>query len=293
MPADMYGEGTDRVPFSFDSARKYKRVRPRCVNSGMIMGSMGALRDVLYRCREKVDAVVVDGRQLWSDQALFAEVIGEQEMWRKWARALEASWDGGESHNDLLSLSPDIRAVAQGALDGRRFEFGIGLDYNFTTMPPTCSSEEDGAFVRLNNAEELRAESAKAGVDVRLHGIPELDESWGDVPLYSDLFFGTTPVAIHHNAYVGGLKSWRLKHWWDRMWFHGQLRDLVTRRLREQPKPLANTDGLVYWAPKESKVTVFENGLKPIEWDGACQKGKTKWYDEVFGDNKGPLQTSI
>ncbi|KAJ3502083.1 hypothetical protein NM208_g16801 [Fusarium decemcellulare] len=56
MPKDMYGEGTDEIPWSLDPARKYKKVRPRCVNSGLIMGSMGALRDTLRRCKEKVDA---------------------------------------------------------------------------------------------------------------------------------------------------------------------------------------------------------------------------------------------
>ncbi|KAH6885289.1 hypothetical protein B0T10DRAFT_492366 [Thelonectria olida] len=323
MPKDMYGEGTDQVPFSFDSARKFKNVRPRCVNSGMIMGTMGALRDVLRRARDKVDAVVMDGRQLWSDQALFAEIIGEQEMWRKWAKHLESSWDGGVSHNDLSSLSPEISNIARAALDGRRFDFGIGLDYNFTTMPPTCSAEEDGAFVHINDAASLRAESTKAGVrgDVRIRGIPHelnndedallADVKWGDVPLYSDLFFGSTPVAIHHNAYVGGLKPWRLKHWWDKMWYYPQLRDLVIRRLGKQDgerKPLARIDSeeegeIVYWAPREDEerktVRVFEpskkegekHNLRPIEWDSVCQrKGKAEWYDELFGDNKGPLE---
>ncbi|KAL6404982.1 hypothetical protein AUP68_11821 [Ilyonectria robusta] len=322
MPADMYGDGTDQVPFSFDSARKYKKVRPRCVNSGMIMGTMGGLRDALRRCKDKVDRVAMDGRQLWSDQALFAEVIGDQELWRKWARHLGSSWDGKVAHNDVSSLSPEVGPIAAAALRGRRFEFGIGLDYNFTTIPPTCSAEEDGAFVKIDDENAVKAESAKAGVpgDVRVRGIPkELPDSgtqdallaglkWGQLPLYTDFFFGTTPVGIHHNAYVGGLKPWRLKHWWDKMWYYPRLRELVTQRLRPakgNATPLAKIaspdgkDNIVYWAPREDQhkaVRVFEpsktpgDQFTPIGWDGVCQKGKSKkWYDELFGDGKGPL----
>ncbi|KPM36350.1 hypothetical protein AK830_g10223 [Neonectria ditissima] len=252
MPPDMYGAGTDSVPFSLDPARKYRKVRPRCVNSGMIMGTMGALRQALRRCRDKVDRVAMDGRQLWSDQALLAE--------------------------------------------------------------------EDGAFVKPGDAAAVERASAKAGVPgpVRVHGIPpELNRSdevpydaavaWGERPLYTDLFFGTTPVGIHHNAYVGGLKPWRLKHWWGKMWYHGQLRELVARRPRPGAMaPLAKIrsgeDIVTYWASREEEeqrkaVRVFGplrapgDQFTPIGWDEVCQKkGRAeKWYDELFGDGKGPL----
>ncbi|KAM5348969.1 hypothetical protein ACJ41O_008792 [Fusarium nematophilum] len=310
MRKDLYGEGTDSVPWSLDPARKYRKVRPRCVNSGLIMGSMGALRDALRRAKEKVDKVARKGRQLWSDQALIGEVIGDQEIWREWMRSLGSSWNG--SHSDAAaSPDPAVREIADAALLGRRFEFGIGLDYNFSTVPPTCSAEEDGSFVRLEDEAGVRAESDKAGVpEVRVRGVPpELrgirDEllskvDWGSVPLYTDFFFGVTPVGIHHNAYVDGLKGWRLERWWDRMWYHPQLRDLVAQRLKTgEPTPLAEIDGderIVYWPPREDrdrKVRVFtplkESKFEPIEWDGVCQKGSRKWYDELFGDGKGPL----
>lgn len=41
MPSNLYGEGTNQVlPLLFDPARKYRKIRPRCINSGMIMGTM-------------------------------------------------------------------------------------------------------------------------------------------------------------------------------------------------------------------------------------------------------------
>ncbi|RSM20705.1 hypothetical protein CDV31_000392 [Fusarium ambrosium] len=315
MPKDMYGEGTDVIPWSFDPARKYKKVRPRCVNSGLIMGSMGALRDALRRCKEKIGRVAMNGRQLWSDQALIGEVIGDQEIWREWVRHLASSWNGSIAHNDKTSLDVAVRSIADAALLGQRFEFGIGLDYNFTTAPPTCSAEEDGYFVNLSDIANVTSESEKAGVPgpPRINGPPpELRRSpdkilngtnWGSVPLYTDFFFGITPVGIHHNAYVNGLKGLRLRTWWDKMWYYPQLRDLIVQRLNdddESERPLAEVeDGIVYRADGHHKTArVFSprnpSGQRfiPIAWDGVCQSkasGKM-WYDELFGDEKGPLQ---
>ncbi|RGP64397.1 hypothetical protein FLONG3_9584 [Fusarium longipes] len=317
MPKDMYGDGTDKIPWSFDPARKYKKVRPRCVNSGLIMGSLGGLRDTLTRSKEKIDAVAMRGRQLWSDQALIGEVIGDQEIWREWVRHLGSSWNGSMAFDDRDALAHEVRTIADKALLGQRFEFSIGLDYNFTTAPPTCSSEEDGFFVHLLNETGILQESRKAGVPgpIRTNGIPpELrslndtllsSTNWGSISLYTDFFFGTTPVAIHHNAYIDGLKSSRLKGWWDKMWYHPQLRHLITQRLGSSAAaPLAELNDdvrgkIVYISPQEDKacrkVQVFsplDPNFTPIDWDAVCQKPGhgVPWHEELFRDGKGPLE---
>ncbi|TQV97755.1 hypothetical protein IF1G_03498 [Cordyceps javanica] len=341
MPEFMYGPGTDKVSGPlFDSARKYRKVRPRCVNSGMIMGTMGALRAALARSKEKIAEAERTGRQLWSDQALLGEVMGDQELWREWVRHLGSTWDGAVADGRPSSLHRDVVPIARAALrEGRGFEFGIGLDYGFSTIPPTCSAEEDGYFVRLNDHEQVEAESERAGVvdGVRVRGVPpELvpsatfspnsaaardaakyrdplrDIAWGDVPLYTDFFFGTTPVGIHHNAYVDNLKAWRVEHWWERMWFYPQLRRLVSSHLilpqsGSGVRPIVRIDGVaadgkevIYMPPAseshEKVVTVFEPArddrealFPPISWDGICQKGKKPWFEELFGDKIGPL----
>ncbi|EGX93062.1 hypothetical protein CCM_04434 [Cordyceps militaris CM01] len=346
MPEFMYGPGTDRIAGPLlDAARKYKKVRPRCVNSGMIMGTMGALRAALSRGKEKIAEAERTGRQLWSDQALFGDVMGDQELWREWMRHLGSTWDGAVAESAPSSLHRDVRPIVRAALQGKNFEFGIGLDYGFATIPPTCSAEEDGYFVRLNDHEQVEAESEKAGVvdGVRVRGVPsELaapnsnaassspssaarddddaatyrdplrDIAWGDVPLYTDFFFGTTPVGIHHNAYVDNLKAWRVEHWWERMWFYPQLRRLVSshlilpqtgsgvRPLVRMPALAADGTEVVYMPPAsethEKVVTVFEPAadggeatFSPISWDGICQKGKKPWFEELFGDKIGPL----
>jgi hypothetical protein len=319
MPTDFYGEGTDELtPPLWDSARKYRKIRPRCVNSGLIMGTMGAMRDSLRRCREKVEQVARDGRQLWSDQALFGEVIGDQEAWRTWVREMASTWDGSMAESVNSTSDEHVRRIAEEALGGVRFDFGIGLDYNFTTAPATCSAEEDGYFVKTSDTAAIKELSEKAGVPdgVRVEGVPpELSKSglekdrfqdvnWEDQSLYTDFFFGIAPVGIHHNAYIDGLKSWRLKNWWDKMWFYPRLRELVTDTLQsspDSPRPLARVDDgdkqVLYQADKGARVTNYSPGkdslparFDSMEWDEICQKGSRPWYNELFGDDKGPLR---
>lgn len=322
MREDLYGDATDTVlPLWFDPARRYMKLRPRCVNSGFIMGTAEALRDVMQRAKEKIDEVDRSGRQIWSDQALLGEIIGEQEMWRIFMREAASSWDGFSSNMPPSFSDPDIRRIGEAALSGERFEFGIGLDYNFTTIPPTCSAEEDAFFVILGDEQAVQSESSKAGVPgpVRVHGVPpELSRvpfhpegalhgiNWNSVPLFTDFYFGNTPVGIHHNAYINNSKATRLRDWWSKMWFYPRLRELLTANLRlgHEMRPLADMgirEGMaqetVYWKAAETwdSVTMWDpegdHGARFVEltWAELCQCGETPWTDELFGDGEGPL----
>ncbi|KAF5023453.1 hypothetical protein F66182_4498 [Fusarium sp. NRRL 66182] len=205
------------------------------------MGSMSSLRDALRRCREKVDSVAIKGRQLWSDQALIGEVIGEQEIWSEWIRHLGSSWSSSASRNGKEYLGHKVRNIADAALLGLRFEFGIGLDYSFTTAPQLVLLRKT-VTSSTSPSSPTYEKGLKRLVCLRIHGVPpELRDikgkllsktDWGSVPLYTNFFFGVTPVGIHRNACVDGLKGWRLKNWWDKMWYYPQLRHPVTQRLK-------------------------------------------------------------
>lgn len=279
-PHYMYGRGTDKVSSTPSyPAREFDKIQPRCVNNAMVIGTMGSLRDALIREKAKVETIAHRGRQLWSDQPLFGEVIGAQETWREWVRELGATWNGTTSENFLSKLARDVREIAKASMHGERFEYGIGLEDSFSTISPTCSAEDRGDFVRINDVQAVQEASVKAGVpyeEVRIRGVPgELSQKmvgpkqleaveWGDVPLYSDFYLGVTPVVIHHNAYPDGPKrKTRLVEWWSKMWFHAQLRNLVAHAMlpispRSIIRPLARVtlqaqtgEGEIrYWAPK-------------------------------------------
>ncbi|KAG6000663.1 hypothetical protein E4U54_001346 [Claviceps lovelessii] len=345
---DGFGKGTQRLLSSWSfldhmSSARNRKGTPRSTTSlggGMVMGTMGSLRDVLRRAKAKMETAVQRGRQTWSDQALLGEVLGEQEMWRAWMRELGATWNGTASQNDLSRLPCHVRTVAKASLAGDRFEYGIGLDDDrFSTMPPIADADTHayyGAFVRFNNGTALQEASTKArlvsdGGHDRLRGLPdELSQNnvgskyleavqWGDLPLYSDLYHGVTPVGLLFNKDDNSNKKnkgngIRLADWWTNMWFYPRLRNLVAHAMLAPSqdstiRPLARipagpADQIRYWAPKSNyrnpKVQIFSPGgtdnssggsYHAIEWEGICQSdGKTPWHEDIFGDGKGPWQ---
>lgn len=88
------------------------------------------------------------------------------------------------------------------------------------------------------------------------------------------------------------------------MWFYPMLRELVTYSLnirRDGEREILRMTGpvrdqIVYKNPQEEHVTVFKSGdetsqpnFETKSWEQVCQKGSTPWYDQLFGDDQGPL----
>ncbi|KPM34796.1 hypothetical protein AK830_g11766 [Neonectria ditissima] len=313
---DLYGEFTDVPPALREKMKnKHHDIRPKFFNSGTIMGPAGDLRRYLRRVQDRMDKTLSYHPKIWSDQGVFAEIFGEQEVWRTWLRDQRRK-KGAFPENGAIKMVRD------------QFEFHVGLDYSQQLFIPTVFEEWDGDIIRLNN-ETLIAEKSKAlGIDpVRLKGVPDdikasanplkkvlpQDErasaSWGDMPLYADFFSEAIPVAVHHNAHAGGIKL-RREWWWDRTWYFPYLRELAQLHL-EKPaelRPLGNysTAGgdAVYWPPGSDRLKrkprVFvadevKTGLPELEFEVLCrnkgedEKTEQRWYTEVFRDGKGGL----
>ncbi|KAI5468016.1 hypothetical protein BGZ63DRAFT_450055 [Mariannaea sp. PMI_226] len=310
LPSDVYGFFTDWPGL------KWKYTRPRYVNSGSFMGPVGDMRRYFHRVKETMDRDLKElgpKGELGGDQGIFAQVFGEQELWRQ--RIREEHW-----RNYQTSKEKEIRSQVQ-------FEYHVGLDYDQDLFYPTCYAEKDGYFVALDNYHAVEDESRKLGLQTsRIHGVPEdisesdqpfakltgetgLNRSWGDVALYTDLWTTSIPVALHHNAWRDGLKSRRVT-WWDKTWFFPYLRPLVEAHLHENKStPLATLparsgrlqvwpyDGkreqrepLLFGKDKLSKTWV----LRGAGWDDVCRNSnetmeeEEHWYEEVFRDEKGP-----
>ncbi|TWU70461.1 hypothetical protein ED733_000331 [Metarhizium rileyi] len=290
-PSDMYGDTTNKVLAKpSDSTPEFTNVQPRCINSDMTMGTMASLRDALIRARAKIDIVSHRGRQLCGDQGLLGEVVGEQEMWREWMRELGTTWNGTASESHLPRLPRDVRRVAESALKGERFEYGIGIDDSFSTITAACSaSETNHSFVKMNDQEAPETGPAKTGVPpgqvrgkaasaelVQVNVGPEHLSSidWRSLSLYADFHLGVVPVGIHHTTCANNPESTRPHQWWSKMWFYPQLRRLVAQAMlplgaKNPIQPLARTpaphegdQATKYWMPKSDlrnrMVKVFE-----------------------------------
>ncbi|KAH6896813.1 hypothetical protein B0T10DRAFT_475157 [Thelonectria olida] len=311
LPPNVYGFFTDFWKL------RWRFMRPRYVNSGSFMGPAGDMRKYFRRVKERMDADVgllgPDG-ELGGDQGIFAEVFGEQEVWRQRVR---------RQHDE----NDDWKDAAVVQLRDK-FEYHIGLDYAQDLFYPTCYAEDDGYFVSLDDSEAVEEESKRLGVwTPRIDGVPsdiqeakrpleilmgeiQTNHSWGHVPLYADVWTTAIPVALHHNAWKNGLKS-RRATWWDKTWYFPYLRHLL--HAHSQPNgtaPLATLPArneslrivaydekrkfrapLLFGQHKVKKTWV----LRASDWDTVCRndneaaEAERHWYDEVFRDRRGPL----
>ncbi|KAH0424287.1 hypothetical protein CcaCcLH18_11638 [Colletotrichum camelliae] len=300
---DLYGPHTD------EDSEQFHDVRPRYVNSGSFMGPVGDMRRLLRRAQEKVEEKRAAGINIFSDQGIFAEMFGEQELWRASKRKYHAS---GKIVQD-----------AELEIEADHFDYGIGLDYIQDLFTPTVFEEDDGEYVILSNATALQiAAEDRVIIPPRVYGVPEdmlgigtpLSEAgidtqadWADLPLYTDFWSTSVPAMVHHNAHRNGLKGQRLSEWWKKTWFFPHLRRLL--ELHSQPKslePLFKVSGqngakdLSFWAPASDaskrntrifdKEKLKEEGLPESDWDGLCIKeGHEDWWSEILQDDEGPL----
>ncbi|KAH7329623.1 hypothetical protein B0I35DRAFT_420585 [Stachybotrys elegans] len=297
---DLYGPETEK------NETKHRDHRPRYINGGVYIGPAGDMRRLFRRAVEKMESGLGRGVHLFSEQGIPGEVLGEQEVWRKWRR-----------QNDVTS------GDAMALMD-RDFEYHFGLDYAQglsvqTFWTDTDDGLFDGAFVTLNNQSEIDAHSKALGISpVRLHGLPDdikaasnpmlaidQDVAWGDMPLYADFFIESVPVIVHHN----GFKE-RRELWWDRPWYFQHLRRLLHPRLApsDPTQPLASVefagDRFSYWAPLAETTDrqprqmgeSAKERLATMKFQDVCHAPGEKadgadkhWWAEVFRDGQGPI----
>ncbi|KAF4439484.1 hypothetical protein F53441_12591 [Fusarium austroafricanum] len=310
LPDNVFGFFTDYT------VSRYKYVRPKYVNSGSFMGPAGDMRRYFQRVKDRMDQDLLEVRSnedLAGDQGIFAEIFGEQELWRRHMKK-----------DDFAGDNPSKEA-AKSARD--EFEYHVGLDYTQELFYPTCYSDYGGSFVSLDDPTSIAKKSSQAGVSPpRVAGVPNdisaaeapfaqlgdatQDHTWGDVALYVDFWTTSVPVAIHHNAWRNGLKA-RRSTWWDKTWYFPQLRNLLEAHMtanRTTPLASIKADGgnLKVWSygakDKGSASLLFGKNkhtkaweLRTTDWDTICKSSneadelESRWYDEVFRDGKGLL----
>ncbi|KAI1071525.1 hypothetical protein LB507_005053 [Fusarium sp. FIESC RH6] len=301
---DLYGPETDKN-------ETWNYYRPRWINGGVYIGPAGDLRRLFRRAYFTMENGIGRGIKMRSEQSLAAEVIVEQEMFRKWQRANK------------------VPKQAMADLMDDKLEYHIGLDYAQelsvqTQWAQDVQGRDNGAFVKLGNQSEIDEYSKERGIQpVRLQGIPEdilsapnpladivPGSNWTNMSLYADFFTESVPVILHHNG-VGPLKKHR-STWWDKPWYSEHLRTLLHKRMKatgEPEDPLATVldDGgrIRYWGvsaehesmyPREMKKSA-KNRLHKMKFSNICQYKKKKadpnapypdWWDEVFRDGEGP-----
>lgn len=300
LPSDIYGSLTDTD--TDDPVNPYLKYRPRYLNSGSIIGPIYLLKPMFERARAKAERSPGIG----SDQNIFAEIFGEQEFMRM--KQLDEEGQLTEPLQQLISANNFT--VVPAADRSQNFEFGIGIDYNMTLVQATVFSEDDTAWIRRGKREDLLV----AMDDLNIEKMPVLSHSndfetlydtgpltpyapyvdelklsdWTNVPLFTDIWTGVSPVAIHHNAHHHGLKARREEHW-NRTWYQPHLRALLDARIFAPVLPLAilEQDGQMkeFWSNivSNSGAEVGTTAFKT--WEELCNSENI--VNEIFRDGQG------
>lgn len=325
LPRDIFGPHTD-TDVGFEE-NPYLKFRPRYLNSGVIIGTVGAMRKMFMQA-EKLLRDDEREANLGSDQYVFGHILGDQSIWREAMRRDSLSEAQREAER-LIDTDPksrvnfpekhiqEVRAKAAKQEDGR-FEFGIGMDYESILGLPTVFSEHDTAWLKFHNKDQMRAAEQQLGITPEQSHLGELASDisgtdppfstlqgesappqqllWDDVDLFTNVWTGNVPAIIHHNAHRDNRKALRVT-WWDKFWAQKYARALFDAWIQQPIVPIAKSgpdkDSQKEWLPAER-----EKGGGRTPWMLRDEEWTREWiafedickdyHEEVFRDGKGP-----
>lgn len=297
LPEDIFGPDTDT---DVGDRNPYLKFRPRYLNSGVAVGTAGAMRllfaEALLRAKQDPN--------FGSDQNIFGAIFGDQEVYREVVRQRDVSLNThhhslhGDDARSGLIREQDLEAVRNMT---RSMEFGIGLDYEGSISLPTVFSEDDTEWVNLDDQAWLDFFNYKRNIDkahsklvlandiadtavpLTSNGTDGVEpKDWSQVPLFTNVPTGFTPAIIHHNAHRDGMKNLR-RTVWDKIWFQPYARVLMGQYMDTPLSALAVAGGREWRSSDEWKGGVRDDVGQWLPYQDVC--GGTE--DEVFRDGKG------
>ncbi|KAG9565889.1 hypothetical protein KCU71_g5058, partial [Aureobasidium melanogenum] len=301
---DIYGPETDT-----DIGNKknpYIKYRQRFLNSGVAIGTVGAMRKLFTEALVRAE----QDPNFGSDQKIFTQLFGEQEVAREALRRASTSpWKRLLRNIHSNERFGRYKKEHLDAVRGKDLEFGLGVDYESSIGLATVFAEDDTDWLTVSNQEQLEQADSVRGIKTsssRLKNIPEdiaqtvppfwtfehqplpREQSWSDVSLFTNVWTGIAPAVIHHNAHRDGMKSLREK-WWNRAWYQEHARILYNSHVIAPSGPLAISGGKQWWSPEDWKggARIYPQAGTNETWvryEEMCDGTE----DEVFRDGLGP-----
>ncbi|KAG8531723.1 uncharacterized protein KY384_003355 [Bacidia gigantensis] len=178
LPTDLYGADTDQDIDDGSERYLYARYRPRYLNSGVVMGNVGAMRSMFERAVAVQREGEKEGEIVESDQGVFSLIWGMQEFQR---RVIGEQWEMEKEEEGLggwrewkgrfvgkEGVESEMMGAPTGVLgkhpthkkprlwDDMNYEFGIGLDYWSELGQATVFANHDMEWVRFADKERLQ-----------------------------------------------------------------------------------------------------------------------------------------
>ncbi|THY04546.1 hypothetical protein D6D02_07932 [Aureobasidium pullulans] len=306
LPQDIYGPETDTD--IGDEKNPYIKFRQRFLNSGVAIGTVGAMRKLFTEAMVRAE----HDPNFGSDQKIFSQLFAEQEVAREALRQQSLSNSWWSRLTSSTYSDERIRRFKKEHLDavqGKDLEFGLGVDYESSIGLATVFAEDDTEWLTPSNKEELDQANAVRAIDTQKSRLGNVlkdvagtvppfwtferkplprEQTWSDVSLFTDVWTGIAPAVIHHNAHRDGMKSLR-EEWWDRIWFQEHARSLYDSHIVAPLGPVAISGGRQWWSSEDWKggARVDPQPLTNDTWiryEEMCDGTE----DEVFRDGGGP-----
>ncbi|RYO77850.1 hypothetical protein DL764_010175 [Monosporascus ibericus] len=304
LPDDVYGPRTDKNGDGFGTNRQ------RYLNAGTIMGHIGDVRKIFEAAVE-----IAKENQFKTDTEIFARIFGKQEYQRELIRLRhrdlsQKSWFSRlNPRGDITSPHPKRERPAMGPPP----DYGIGLDYYGEISQPAEYDEGDVAWVAHNSSQKIGKMAQRTGIPT---DVPEevqrstppfwtpdytgfvqapAEQDWSQVPLFTNLWTGVTPVAVRQSPAEGSKTNPVVSQTWNQSWFFPYLRQMLVAHSKAPRMPHAVVQGIdgrteEWWGPNDGRGGVFiETGSLPGEWQfwhGVC--GAEDVAKEALADGRGP-----
>ena len=294
LPRNLYGPKTDFT--RKDEEDEFRFFRPRYLNSGFVLGPIREARLLFARAAEIAHE---DPEVFGADQGIIAQIFGEQEYMREAGRTKNEA--GREAAMWKRGKVVDFKAEKN-----KNYEFGIGLDYNGALGIPTAHAENDSAWVAVNDKENLGKIAKGQGVteprvrrglqsDVAQLPNPFKDlgdtvpeeakaKSWGDVPLYTNLWTGVASASVHLNSLDKHDKKVMREESFGKMWFAPFARELFGQAAAALERSSASEHLVARHGKKEFYGTIPNEvvrergfGAETIDKDG--KRGWIRWTE--------------
>lgn len=314
LPNDIYGPETDTM--IENGLSEFQKYRQRFLNSGVMMGTVGAMRKLFNQAMKYLE----EEPNIGSDQYIFSHIFGDQMIYRETLLnnprktiAKYKSWNGADSPEPELIRKhlEEVRNKAE-AREDKNFEFGIGIDHESMLGLNTVFAEDDTEWLLYNDTYQLHLAQEERNIDTSKRRANHLNEDiakslppfwtftsepylpnrwtpWTDVPLFTNVYTGITPAVIHHNAHREGRKALR-ETWWNKTWYAPHLRTMYDISMYAPTLPVARSAGRLWW-PYETWKGGGRNGIAMLgtvgdDWIGVDNICK-EFSEELWRDDKG------
>ncbi|KXG46555.1 uncharacterized protein PGRI_054110 [Penicillium griseofulvum] len=253
LPPDVYGWKTDTYP---DGSLN----RPRWLNPGAVIGQAADLRLIYDEVLRHVEL----GSNKSGDHLALTQMYGRQEV----VRELERRRTGNDFQELLyrmvgISDAANITGLRLRLETGRRYEFGIGVDFESQLFFNQIMSRKDVEWVKFGNITKMSALQMEHGVprehrlllpqdiaslpnpfiqsrfanestqrpvwNATLDKLPNPRErTWHNISLMTNVHSASVPVLAHLNG------DPKLRNtWWENMWFFPWGRALLRKYVRD------------------------------------------------------------